>query len=163
MKYDDVEWHCGENFPEDSPREYAATHIALFLKWCILNGFSSEYHKILLSPNIDDFRNGKLAATRYLLEENDGKFTSEDLNGKGNEFAQAYYGDDGLYFSDYIDEFGDLLFVAPEEEHDFEKFSSILEERMQCEILTETQRQKTRTIYLIYTFIFGTLIICCLV
>jgi|GEM_PF-1778988 len=163
MKYDDVEWHYGGDFPEDSPEEYAATHIALFLKWCILNGLSSDYHTIHFAQDIEDLQNGKMTATQYLFKNIDGKFTSEDLNDKGNEFAQVYYGDDGLYYEDYSKHFVDLLYEAPEEDHDFEKFSSILEARMRSGILTEPQRQKTRTIYLLYTFIIGTLIISLLI
>ncbi|MGB1032551.1 MAG: hypothetical protein ACPGWM_08040 [Flavobacteriales bacterium] len=45
MKYDDASWHSGgEGFPKSSPDEYGGVHIALFLKWCFVQGWASELH-----------------------------------------------------------------------------------------------------------------------
>ena len=44
MKYDDASWHSGGDFPEGSPQEYGATHIALIMKWCFLKGWAGEIH-----------------------------------------------------------------------------------------------------------------------
>jgi hypothetical protein len=36
-KYDDASWHYGGDYPEDLPNENVATHIGMFLQWCIEN------------------------------------------------------------------------------------------------------------------------------
>ena len=42
MKYDDASWHFGGDYPEDLPDENGATHIGMFLAWCIAHNFFSE-------------------------------------------------------------------------------------------------------------------------
>ena len=42
MKYDDASWHWGGDFPKDLLNEAGATHIAMFLVWCILNELGGE-------------------------------------------------------------------------------------------------------------------------
>jgi hypothetical protein len=49
------------------------------------------------------------------------------------------YGDDGLYLEDYANEFGELMYVASEQAHDFGKFSAMLEARLANGILTKKQ------------------------
>jgi len=44
MKYDDASWHYGGDFPKDLPNEAGATHIAMFVAWCLLNGLAGEIH-----------------------------------------------------------------------------------------------------------------------
>ncbi len=142
MKYDDAEWHSGGEFPEDSPSEYRATHIALFLKWCFLKGWIGELHKDEReSEDLELLLNDKLSATAFFIKYCDGKLTDEDFDEIGNDFASQYYGDDGLYFDDYVKHFGHLIYVAPESDHDFIKYSAVLEHRYQTGILTKTQRK----------------------
>ena len=141
MKYDDASWHYGGEFPVDSPPEYGATHIALFLKWCFIKGWIGEMHLEEEPEDTERLIQGTLSATKYFLKYCDEKLTDEDLSAEGNVFAEKYYGKDGLYLQDYIDHFSDLAYVAPEEDHDFQLFSSILEARYQSGILTESQAQ----------------------
>ena len=42
-KYDDASWHYGGDFPDDLPEENGATHIGMFLNWCIDNDLISEF------------------------------------------------------------------------------------------------------------------------
>jgi hypothetical protein len=139
VKYDDASWHSGGNFPDSSPDEYGGTHIALFLRWCFTRGWAGELHLDEESDDIDRVARGRLRATDFLFKNCDGKLTDQDLNEEGNAFAKQYYGEEGLYLQDYADHFGDLMYVAPEEDHDFEAFSSLLESRYQTGILTTTQ------------------------
>ena len=78
-----------------------------------------------------------MSAVEYFFKYCDGKLTNEDLDETGNAFAERYYGEDGLYLDDYAEHFGDLLYVAPESEHDFATFSSMLERRLESGILTK--------------------------
>ena len=137
MKYDDASWHYGGDFPKDSPQAYAATHIALFLKWCFCKGWAGELHLTEEPEYTQKIIEGLLPATEFFLTQCDGKLTDEDFDEKGNTFASQYYGKNGLYLDDYAENFGDLMYVAPESEHDFELFSSILEARYQSGDLTE--------------------------
>lgn len=137
MKYDDASWHTGDEFPENSPEEYAATHIALFLKWCFKKGWAGDLHLTEAAEDTQRLIEGSLSATEFFLRYCDGTLTDEDLNVEGNAFASQYYGEQGLYLEDYAEHFGDLMFEVAESEHDFELFSSVLESRLQSGELTE--------------------------
>lgn len=135
MKYDDASWHYGGNFPAGQPYEHGGTHIALYLRWCFAKGWAGELHIEDVPEDVSDVISGKLSATEFLFRNCDGKFTDEDLTDEGNFFTQQYYGNDGLYLEDYSEHFGDLMYVAPESAHDFEKFSSILDARAATGVL----------------------------
>jgi len=137
MKYDDASWHWGGEFPEDSPQEYGATHIALFMRWCFVKGWAGEIHLEEDPERLQAVIDGTSSATEYFLAFCDGKLTDEDFSDEGERFASEYYGDKGLYLHDYTENFADLMYVAPEEDHDFEKFSAILESRYRSGKLTE--------------------------
>ncbi len=132
MKYDDASWHSGgEGFPDTSPDEFGGTHIALFLKWCFVQGWASDFHIHEAPEDVQKVISGELPATDFLFKHCDGKLTNEDLNATGNAFAKKYYGDDGLFFKDYVDHFYEKAYSAPEREHDFSKFSAVLTKRYQ--------------------------------
>ena len=139
MKYDDASWHCGGDFPKESPREYGATHIALFMKWCFQKGWVGDVHTDEEPEDTQLVIDGSLPATDYFLKYCDGKLTNEDFSSEGNIFAAQYYGDEGLYLGDYIEHFGELMYVASESAHDFSKFSAVLEGRLKSGILTQPQ------------------------
>jgi len=139
MKYDDVSWHCGGEFPEYSPNEYGGTHIALFFKWCFVKGWAGELHLEEEPEDTQRVIDGTLSATEFFFKYCDGKLTEQDFNDEGHAFAKKYYGEDGLYLDDYGEDFAELMYVAPENEHDFQKFSSILESRLNSGILTSDQ------------------------
>lgn len=145
MKYDDASWHYEGEFPVESPSEYGATHIALFLKWCFMKGWAGEIHLDEEPEDTERVIEGAMPAMEYFLKYCDEKLTDEDLNKEGNVFAEKYYGKEGLYLQDYIDRFSDLAYVAPEEAHDFQLFSNMLEARYQSGILTESQAQAKRS------------------
>ena len=141
MKYDDASWHFEGDFPEQSPEEYGATHIALFLRWCFAKGWIGDLHKAEEPDDTKRMVAGELSATEYFLKYCDGKLTNEDLNEEGNAFAARYYGDDGLYLADYASNFGDLLYTAPESEHDFQAFTRMVDTRLKSGILTNADKK----------------------
>ncbi len=136
-KYDDASWHFDGDFPETSPIEYGGTHIALFLKWCFVKGWAGEADDENHKADIALVVVGEKTATEFLFEYCDGKLTSEDLNDAGNQFATKYYGNKGRYFNDYVELFGDLMYVKPEKDHDFEKLSELMESRLKSGNLTK--------------------------
>lgn len=139
MKYDDPSWHHNESFPPDSPEEYSWTHIALFMKWCFTKGWAGQLHLEDDPEEVQQVIDGTLSAAEFFIKYGGGKLIDECFNAEGNAFAEKYYGDDGLYLDDYREHFGDLMYEAPESAHDFEKFSEILEARLQSGILTRSQ------------------------
>jgi hypothetical protein len=132
MKYDDANWHSGGQFPQDSPPEYGGTHIALLLKWCFLKGWVGELQVKESAPYLDKLLSGEMSATEFLFKNCDGKFTDEDLSNEGNAFLGYYYGKNGPYLDDYAAEFGNLMYVAGEEKHDFERFAKMVDRRLKA-------------------------------
>lgn len=140
MKYDDASWHYGADFyPEDQPDEHGATHIALFLRWCFSKGWAGALHLEDEPEDVQRVIEGTLSATDFLFKYCDGKLTNASLSAEGNRFAEQYYGRDGLYPGDYAQHFAQFEYVAPESAHDFVKFSSVLEARLQSGLLTKRQ------------------------
>jgi len=129
VKYDDAAWHFGGNFPKASPQAYGGTHIALFLRWCFLKGWAGDLHIAENANDVERMKRGDKPATEFLFQWCDGKFTNEDLNSEGNEFAAVYYGKDGAFLGDYANTFAHLLYVADEKQHDFEAFSNMVNRR----------------------------------
>jgi len=102
MKYDDASWHTGGMFPADLPPEAAATHIGMFLAWCMLHGLAGELHTGDLAEDLALLEVRALTPGQWLLRACDGKFTDEDVNDDGNAFTAAYFEADDLpYIDDY--------------------------------------------------------------
>lgn len=135
MKYDDASWHYGGDFPADQPELHGGTHIALFLRWCFSKGWAGELHTEDEPNAVTRVVQGHESATEFLFKYCDGKFTDEDLNDEGNAFASRYYGENGLYLNDYAEHFGDQMYVAAEDAHDFAKFSAMLDSRLASGVL----------------------------
>lgn len=107
-KYDDASWHYGGDFPDDLPEENGATHIGMFLTWCIDNDLISEFQIEESGEDIQKVKNRELTGAEFLIDNCDEKFTDEDLNNLGNEFAKDYYEDDtdfGRKFGNYSDDY----------------------------------------------------------
>jgi hypothetical protein len=139
MKYDDASWHYEGEFPEDQPEEHGGTHIGLFLKWCFMRGWAGALHTSEEPQAVAAVVGGAMTGTAFLFNYCDGKFTDEDLNDEGNAFAARYYGSDGLYLDDYAEVFADLMYVAPEEAHDYATFAALLDRRYRSGVLTRSQ------------------------
>lgn len=111
-KYDDASWHYSGEFPKNLPKINGATHIGIFLEWCIQNDLMSE-------EQIDDFyedilkvKDNKMSGIEYLINNCDKKFSDTDLNEIGNDFAMAYYESDtefGKQYSDYLSDYCQVL------------------------------------------------------
>ncbi|MDO5105546.1 hypothetical protein [Capnocytophaga sp.] len=109
MKYDDASWHYGGDFPADLPNENGATHIGMFLAWCIENDLISDWLQEEAEEEIQQVKEGKLSGVDFLISVCDEKLLDDDLSEIGNAFAQDYYENDtdfgekfGSYMGDYI-------------------------------------------------------------
>lgn len=137
MKYHDASWHYGGDFPQGSPNEFGATHIALFLKWCFCKGWIGDLHKEDAPDEVERLVSGQLSATEFFLMHCDGKLTNEDLSAEGNAFAEKYYGENGLYLTDYATHFGEFMYVAPEAAHNYEQFTAMIDDRLKSGVLED--------------------------
>ena len=140
MKYDDASWHYGGEFPEGHPQENGGVHIALFMKWCFINGWAGELHLNEEAEDTQKVINGTLSATDFFFKYCDGKLTDEDFNEKGNEIASLYLGSDGLYIEDYSGVIQHNIYEATEEEHDFNALMNVMNERLESGIFTLSAR-----------------------
>ncbi len=114
IKYDDASWHFGGDFPADLPPEAGGTHIGMFVAWAMLTGLAGEIHTKDSAEMLAKLSDRALAPGAWFIAACDEKFTDEDLNQEGNEFALSYYADkDGLktttpsYLNDYENAFPD--------------------------------------------------------
>jgi hypothetical protein len=114
------------------------------MKWCFQQGWAGEIHTQKEPDETRMVIDGGLSATDYFKKYCDGKLTDEDFCSEGNDFAAQYYGDDGLYLGDYAKHFGDLMYVASESDHDYSKFSAMLEDRFKSGVLTRSQLKASK-------------------
>jgi len=94
MKYDDASWHYGGDFPKDLPPEAGGTHIGMFVAWAMLSGLAGQIHTEDFPDSLTKLQSRDLTPGAWFLDACDEKFTDEDLNEEGNEFARHYYADD---------------------------------------------------------------------
>ena len=138
LKYDDASWHCGGDFPNDLPDEAGATHIGMFVTWAVLNGLAGQIHTEDLPEALAKLQSRQDTPGAWFLQACDGKFTDEDLNEEGNQFARDYYADDaGLqtgvesYLADYDAVFADVdsLYRVPDTWESYEKVAPTIARR----------------------------------
>ena len=111
-KYDDASWHYGGEYPQDLPIQNAATHIGMFLSWCIHHDLVSEELMADAPTEIQQVKTGDLSGAEFLLKVCNEKFTSYDLNELGQAFARDYYEgetDFGSRYSGYMDDYFDTF------------------------------------------------------
>jgi hypothetical protein len=90
-KYDDATWHYDGDYPQNLPEINGATHIGMFLTWCINNNLLSKEQNEDNAEDIVKVKNRKLTGAEYLINNCDEKFADGDLNTIGNRFTKAYY------------------------------------------------------------------------
>ncbi|WP_226065502.1 DUF7832 domain-containing protein [Kaistella polysaccharea] len=111
-KYDDASWHYGGEFPDELPTENGATHIGMFINWCIDNDLVSEFQLEENTKDIERVKQRNLTGAEFLIDNCDEKFTDEDLNDLGNEFAIDYFENAtefGKKFANYLDDYSEVF------------------------------------------------------
>ncbi|MBB6096442.1 hypothetical protein HNQ60_005364 [Povalibacter uvarum] len=134
MKYDDASWHYGGKFPADLPPEAGATHTGMFVAWALLAGLGGDIHTEECPEDLELAQSRSETPGTLFLRFCDGKFTDEDLNDEGNQFAAAYFDfENGSYLADYAATLGeagrDLYYVADTWEN-FDRLRPVLDERL---------------------------------
>ena len=135
MKYDDASWHFRGEYPDDLPNENSATHIGMFLTWCLLNNLASKKHIEDNTEGFESLKSKKMTPCQYLIEVCDEKFIDSDLNELGNEFTKFYYESEGYeYYTDYSksldpkDDF-ETLYHIPDRWQNYGKLKSYIDKR----------------------------------
>ena len=141
MKYDDVSWHNSGDYPSDLPPENAATHIGVYLAWCLYNGFASDELKQESGEDILKVVNGSMTGAQFLLSNCDGKFWDTDLSETGQAFTSDYYENNksefskqfGFFFSDYCkvldDDKFDSVYHYEDSQKNYNAVASVIDKR----------------------------------
>jgi hypothetical protein len=111
-KYDDASWHYLGEFPKNLPKINGATHIGIFLEWCIQNDLMSEEQIEDFYEDILKVKESKMSGVDYLINNCDEVFSDNDLNYIGNSFTNDYYEGDSEFsksYSDYKSDYCQLL------------------------------------------------------
>lgn len=154
-KYDDASWHYGNNFPEELTNTHGATHIGMFLAWCINRRLNSDELEQDFSEALEQVRNRDITGAEFLINICDEVFTSNELNDFGNEFAESYYNSSsGDQFADYFFDYANAFDEKAEKEgrsystcyhvedtfENYDVLSAVLDKRFQ-EWLIKTGRK----------------------
>jgi hypothetical protein len=135
MKYDDASWHYGGDFPKDLENIAGATHIGMFVAWCVLNGLGGELHTEEFPEDLEGLRSRQKTPGEWFVNACDAKFTDEDLSEEGNAFAKSYYDADGSpYLVDYEETLGSglaSLYHVPDTWESFDLLSPVINGRYQ--------------------------------
>lgn len=125
-KFDDASWHYDGKFPKDLPKKSGATHIGMFLNWCVENDLISEEIKNEAKDEIGKIKCQKITGVEFLIDVCDEKLTTDNLNEIGNDFALDYYDNEtefGKKYSSYADDYSQV-FDRKAEQNGF-KYQSI--------------------------------------
>lgn len=96
-KHDDAAWHyTNDSFPDDLPPEAGATHIGMFVAWCLLNGLSGR------AVEIKELADRSVTPGMWFFNTYNGQFTLDLLSDRGNAFTKDY-------FDDYLDDYESLM------------------------------------------------------
>lgn len=111
-KYDDASWHYGGDYPENLTNENAATHIGMFLTWCIENNLIADELRDDAKQEIEQVKNRKLSGAEFLIHICDEKLSDADLSDLGNKFAKDYYEDETDFaeqYNSFADDYADVF------------------------------------------------------
>lgn len=120
-KYDDASWHYEGEFPTDLSNESAATHIGMFLAWCIDNDLLNEEQMEENDDAIKSVKNREMTGAEFVIDIFDEKLIDDDLCELGNGFAAAYYTDGSTFgkeYSSFIDDYLNVFDDYTEEGED---------------------------------------------
>jgi hypothetical protein len=136
VKYDDASWHYGGNFPSELPNEAGATHIGMFVAWCMLNGMAGETILQDFPESLENLKLRRETPGAWFIKASDEKFVDDDLNEEGNAFTQFYYDSEkGNYLTDYAEVFGeglDSLYHVPDTWDSYDKLAPVIQARYEA-------------------------------
>ena len=130
MKYDDIKWHINDDFPSNLSQDAALTHMGMFLGWGIEMGLESDLLKSNFQAELNKFKKRELKGSQIVKLCCDSKITSDDLNDRGNQFAEKYYSQ--KYFDDYAnlsDDNNESIFQEPDTWDKFNQIKNIITKR----------------------------------
>lgn len=140
MAYDRWDWHEESVEKYGLPHTAAVTHIGMYLAWCHSVGLMGEFIYTEYPEGVEELVSRSLTPGQWLSKYIHDKFTNEDLNHEGNEFAQYYYSTQPIYLKDYARTFGPTglsrlwrrwsLYSVPDSWQTFDKLKPLLDQRL---------------------------------
>ena len=131
MKYDDASWHYGGEFPDELDEVAGATHIGMFVAWALLSDLGGKLHTEEFVDELAKLRDRNLTPGQYFIACCGEKFSDEDLNGEGNDFALAYFDhENGAYLDDYEEILGNdfpTLYHVADTWENFDKLKPVID------------------------------------
>lgn len=141
-KYDDASWHYEGDYPENLPVKNAATHIGMFLAWCINNNLISDEQIEESGSDIGEVKDRTITGAEFLINNCDEKLLNEDLNKMGNKFAAAYYEyakqtKFGKAYNNYVNDYSRVLNGGSEDDvysvednwENYDRLSPVIDQR----------------------------------
>ena len=126
MSYDQGYWHTDSCAEKNLDEQYAGTHIAVYLKWCIEKNFLSQDILMSDAEPLAAVRDGRMSTSEYFEKHLDWKFGEWNLNEEGNAFTKSYY---DQYLEDISAEVPSAV-LGPESNVDFSKLYALLDDRL---------------------------------
>ena len=126
MSYDQGYWHTDSCSEKNIDEQYAGTHIAVYVKWCIEKGFLANDILESDADAITSVLDGRMTVSEYFEKYFDWKLGEWNLNEEGNAFT-------GCYYSHYLEEVSDEVpsaVLGPESNVDFPKLYAMLDDRL---------------------------------
>jgi hypothetical protein len=135
MKYDDASWHYDGDFPTELPTEAGATHIGMFVAWCMLHDMAGPLHTDEFPDELYALKERRTTPAQFVITACDEKLTDEELSDEGNAFAIAYYGSSGYsgqYLTDYEQTLArgeETLYQIEDSWENYDKLSPVIDRR----------------------------------
>jgi len=128
-KYDDVDWHWGGAWPENTPLENAYVHLAALMYWAILRNRLDPVQHLQYPEDqkcIDDVLARKTTPLTFVKKFCDGALLRDDFTDETNEFLADYY---DSYPEDFVALFGIYNYGVPDEWSTYDRVVPMLDER----------------------------------
>jgi len=126
MTYDQGYWHQELCEEQGLDEQFAGTHIAVYVRWCIERDFLSEELLASDANELEALRDGRMSSSEYFENRLDWKFGEWNLNDEGNAFTRWYY---DRYVKEVQAEVPSAV-LGPESGVDFAKLYAMLDERL---------------------------------
>lgn len=133
--FDKAKWHLDGNFPTHLNHYQTYVHTGFYIGWLVLNNLISDEFRIESKEAIQEFLDKKITCVKLYEEQQDGVFTSDDVNEKGFKFTKDYFDfETGKYLIDYEETLATnlpSLFNVQDTWENFEMICKIIDKRYQ--------------------------------
>ena len=131
VKYDDLEWHVGGDYPQDLGPEGGRTHMGMYLAWLVSRRLLSDELVAQYPNEVRQSRDHMIKGSQLLQICCQDVLVRDDMSPQGQAFSDFYY--DQFYLDDYVETLdnADLpsIYHVPDDWESYEALYPVLEER----------------------------------